>query len=372
MVTAAARDHDVYLVVVPVSGRLPSASVEIPGVVGMCEVPLTAAGDRSPLLELMADPLWRERLQILGVWPAEVASAPPTLANRICDWLPNVDVAAVLACRLALAPLGLALAERLGAPLMVDADDADVDYFERRGEYEDARRWDRVAALCLPAATLVTAAGAMDAAWLADRYGIAGQMAVIPNGVALPHEVTGDWPAKEGRILFVGNMTYAPNVEGVTWFVTSVLPLLSDDLTIDLIGSASAPVHALSSDRVRVHGWVPELSAWYRQAAVVVAPIWSGSGTRIKILEAFAQERPVVSTTLGCGGIAVHDGTHVLLADTPESFATAISAAHNPAISTPLVAAARRLVADTYHESTIVDSTATLFSRVTRGAAWSP
>jgi glycosyltransferase involved in cell wall biosynthesis len=73
-----------------------------------------------------------------------------------------------------------------------------------------------------------------------------------------------------------------------------------------------------------LHADVPDVVAYYEHATVVVAPIWAGSGTRIKILEAFSFGLPVVSTSLGAEGLGTVDGQHLLIADTPSSFAQKI------------------------------------------------
>jgi glycosyltransferase involved in cell wall biosynthesis len=370
MVDAAARDHDVYLVVVPVRGRLPVDPVVGPGVVASYLPDLLAPGDRSFLVKLVADPVWRDRLEALQPWPPELALAPPTMTVGIVEWLGPRPIAAVLACRLVLAPLGLALAEHAGVPLMVDSDDADVRYLADRGEADAAARWDRVAQVCLPQASMVTLAAPSDADWLGSRYGIMDRVRVVPNGVRLTPE--DEVPPGLGRLLFVGNMTYQPNAEGLKWFVSAVLPLLERHVSVDVVGDAPDDVRDLTSDRVRVHGWVSDVRPYYRESDVVIAPLWAGSGSRIKLLEAFVYGRPVVATSIAVAGIDAENGRHLRIADTPSEFAVAIDSALDSVESAPLVSAARQLMLRSYDGEMLRESTATLVSQLTRGEVAAP
>ncbi len=125
--------------------------------------------------------------------------------------------------------------------------------------------------------------------------------------------------------IFVGNLSYGPNVDGARWLCEEVLPLL-DRPTVALVGSGPGPdVLELAADpRVTVAADVPDIAPWYRSASVAVVPIRAGGGTRIKVLEAFAHRRPVVATTAGAHGLelAGSDGP-IVTADTAGAFAAA-------------------------------------------------
>jgi glycosyltransferase involved in cell wall biosynthesis len=364
LVRAAGVDHDVHLVVVPVSGSLPAHSLDIDGLVSVDELPVTEQGDRSAVVELLGDPLWRTRIGSLQPLPEAVALAPPTLASQISELIDG-EVDAVLACRLALAPLGVAMAERAQAPLIVDADDADVAYFEEIGDVEEAVAWDRVARLCLPLASLVMAASAEATAALGRRYGVTDRAATVPNSVIVPTLTGAPNGLADGRLLFVGNMTYRPNSEGAIWLVETVLPRLAASCTLELVGAAPAVIRALAGPSVVVTGWVADIDAHYHFARVATVPLHSGSGSRTKILEAFAHHRPVVSTAKGLEGIAARDGEHLLVANTPAAFARAIEELLEPGTADPLIEAAARLVAERYDRDAITKSIATLLSRLT-------
>ena len=97
-----------------------------------------------------------------------------------------------------------------------------------------------------------------------------------------------------------------------------------------------------------------DLRPWYAGADVVVAPLWHGGGTRIKVLEAFAYGRPVVATPLAVRGIAVRDGRDVLLADSPQALADAVSALfETPALGARLCEHAGRMVRERYAQNVV-------------------
>ena len=157
------------------------------------------------------------------------------------------------------------------------------------------------------------------------------------------------------HILSVATMFYPPNAEGVHWFASEVYPLIRRELPgvcFYVVGSRPPRRIAELARRdggVIVTGYVSDLSPVLRESGVVVVPVRSGSGMRVKILEAFARGLPVVSTTVGAEGIDVRDGEHLLTADEPEAFARAvITVLTEPDRSAALAQAARELVEARY------------------------
>jgi glycosyltransferase involved in cell wall biosynthesis len=120
-------------------------------------------------------------------------------------------------------------------------------------------------------------------------------------------------------------MNYYPNTDGATYFAREILPLVHrrfPDAKLRIVGPVGpGPVMDLKSDRVEIVGFVDDLIAEIRRAAVVVAPLRMGGGTRLKILEAMALAKPIVSTTIGAEGLDVAHEREMLLADTPETLA---------------------------------------------------
>ncbi len=132
------------------------------------------------------------------------------------------------------------------------------------------------------------------------------------------------------HILHIGTMYWPPNVEGVLWFIHKVLPIIRKtrpEVIFDVVG-ANPPHQLLAAadvDRgINVTGYVEDPTTIQKKAGVVVVPLRAGGGMRVKILTAMAQGIPVVSTSLGCEGIRVEAGRHILIAETPQDFANAV------------------------------------------------
>jgi glycosyltransferase involved in cell wall biosynthesis len=149
---------------------------------------------------------------------------------------------------------------------------------------------------------------------------------VFPN--ALP-EIAQPIESESDAVLLSGNLEYHPNVEAVRWFRSRVWPLIRErDQRVEwrLVGRNPEAIARLveGDSRIRVIGPVEDAVAALAQAKVCVVPLLSGSGTRFKILEAWAAGRAVVSTTIGAEGLGARDGEHLILADAPVQFAEAV------------------------------------------------
>ena len=126
------------------------------------------------------------------------------------------------------------------------------------------------------------------------------------------------------RMLFVGTLTWAPNNDGLVWFLENVMPFCpSDRCSLTIVGkNPSDKVRELSSsfDNVSLLGYVEDLEEIYKSTDVAVVPLFVGSGQRVKILEAFARGFPVISTSVGVEGLTYSDGYSILIADNPNTF----------------------------------------------------
>jgi glycosyltransferase involved in cell wall biosynthesis len=146
---------------------------------------------------------------------------------------------------------------------------------------------------------------------------------VIPNGVDLPVEYR--IPRAPPTLVFVGNYTYAPNVEAAIWLAEEILPrvqAVKPAARLLLVGAdPPGKVRRLANDSVEVTGWVPAVGSYLRQATCFVSPLTSGSGMHNKVLEALAQGVPVVATPISCDGLSLTAKEHVLLGTTAESLA---------------------------------------------------
>ena len=136
-------------------------------------------------------------------------------------------------------------------------------------------------------------------------------------------------PRESHTILFVGSMRHEPNLHALVWFVDYVFPRIvaaDPDATLIVAGAGSweAMGGKLNQPNIRALGFVPDMRELFERYAVFVCPILSGSGVRVKLLEAFASGIPVVSTTLGAEGLASKKDSYCELADEPEDFARAV------------------------------------------------
>jgi GT2 family glycosyltransferase/glycosyltransferase involved in cell wall biosynthesis len=132
-------------------------------------------------------------------------------------------------------------------------------------------------------------------------------------------------------MLFLGSFRHLPNQEGLEWFTRFVLPRILEKRPVArlvVIGSDPPPRHSLpgNSDAIELVGFVDDIMEPLRRYALFVCPILSGSGVRVKLLEAFASGIPVVSTRMGAEGLAVNDGEICALADDPGEFADKVVA----------------------------------------------
>jgi glycosyltransferase involved in cell wall biosynthesis len=125
------------------------------------------------------------------------------------------------------------------------------------------------------------------------------------------------------RLLFVGTGSYTPYRRGLAWFVREALPLIEErtPVLVEVVGDP--PARAVRSRSVRYVGHVPSVEPFYAASHGVVVPVFEGSGTRSKILEAMAYGRPVISTSLGAEGLPIVAGEEFMVADDPEAFAAA-------------------------------------------------
>jgi len=157
------------------------------------------------------------------------------------------------------------------------------------------------------------------------------------------------------RLLTIGSMFWLPNSEGVMWWLREgyeQLRVMRPELTYDIVGAR--PPRALQElaercEGVRLHGYVADAVPFWTQASALAVPLLSGGGVRVKILEAMAMGVPVISTTLGCEGLDVQDGVHLLVADSPAAFAQACARVlQDSDLARHLARNARQLILERY------------------------
>ncbi len=136
-------------------------------------------------------------------------------------------------------------------------------------------------------------------------------------------------PADGRTLIFTGSMDWLPNEDAMRFFCRDILPLIraeEPDVTLQIVGRAPTPeVRRLADDAaITVTGRVDDVRPFMRDAAVYIVPLRIGGGTRLKIFEAMAMSKAVVSTTVGAEGLPVTAGEHLMLADEPRGFARAV------------------------------------------------
>ena len=190
----------------------------------------------------------------------------------------------------------------------------------------EVRRWRRLHATMAEAVARVVVCSDDDRQRLRDQG--AGDAVVVPNVYPAPERPLGRLAVGSPPTLtLIGTLDYRPNADAAEVMVRQVLPTVRravPDAELRLVGRAGRGTAELArSAGVVATGMVDDIDAELARADVAVVPIRFGSGTRIKILEAFAHRIPVVSTTMGAAGLAVVDGRELLIADEPVAFATA-------------------------------------------------
>jgi glycosyltransferase involved in cell wall biosynthesis len=172
----------------------------------------------------------------------------------------------------------------------------------------------------------------------------------VATGVDISYFQLGAVPEKPNTIVFTGAMDWYPNEEGILDFIDSTLPLIQreiPDASLTVVGRnpATQLLDMDSRTGVRITGTVEDVRPYVAEAAVYVVPLRIGGGTRLKILEALAMGKALVSTTIGAEGLPLVNGEHFIAADTPSDMARAVvSLLGDPARRAALGSAGRRLV----------------------------
>ena len=153
---------------------------------------------------------------------------------------------------------------------------------------------------------------------------------IIPNGVDVTHyqpDFTDEAPV---HLIYIGSMDWYPNEDAVAFFVEEVLPQIQvsvPEVKFSIVGGnpASRVQKLAEREGVVVTGRVPEIKPYFAEATVFVVPLRIGSGTRLKILEALAMGKAIVSTAVGAEGLDLKDGEEICIADEPTAFADAVT-----------------------------------------------
>ena len=153
-------------------------------------------------------------------------------------------------------------------------------------------------------------------------------VSIVPNGFDPAYFAPRGEARERDRVLFLGSLSYAPNVDGLAWFVREIWPQVRaarPAAKLEVVGREPHPnVLALAAPDIEIVGAVDDVRPHLARAAALAVPLRVGGGTRLKITEALAMQTPVVSTGVGAQGLELLDGRHLRLADAPGPFAEAL------------------------------------------------
>jgi glycosyltransferase involved in cell wall biosynthesis len=174
---------------------------------------------------------------------------------------------------------------------------------------------------------LNVAVSSVDAARLA-AIAPGAKIAVVPNGVDT--KVFQPSSSQGSGIVYVGGTTWFPNRDALHYFSESILPRIRErepEAAVRWVGRASEAeqTHFGSRHGIEMTGFVPTIQPYVHDAACFIVPLRIGGGTRLKILDAWAMGKAIVSTSVGCEGLEAVDGVNILIRDSPEEFAAAVS-----------------------------------------------
>lgn len=376
MINALAEEYDVALI-----SLLPSEEIAagepppVPGVWQQWALPLPVFAPRS--------------------WPALIAGLHPLPRSTVMTWrkatalriahlLQQAQVELAIGTDLRTLRYLLTLDPQIStildepdvSPFTVEAD-AHAHGLARVRAISRRRKYQRLLHRAAQRLDAVVVASTAEARAYRELSG-ASRVTLIENGVAsLPEP---PWRVSDSaQLLFNGALSYAPNAEAVAYFVRAILPRIevaAPEVRLLVTGAAPAILPPGTEHlRVELTDWLSqrEFEAVCRSARACVVPLRSGTGTRIKLLEALALGMPVVTTTKGAEGLSLIPDEHLLIADDPESFAAAtIRLLTDPAFAAALGTRGRERVRERYDWSMRGEELRTLVRACLQSPAWSP
>lgn len=280
-------------------------------------------------------------------------------------------------------PYARFLKDRTGVRSIVVAHNIESHIWERYEEHErnPGKRWyitrqrEKVQAFEKTMVAWVDGATAVSVAEADEirAFGIRGPVEVIENGVDAAYFTPSTTPEDETRLVFTGSMDWRPNQDAAHHFVKDVWPILQrarPALRATFVGRDPSPdVRQLAeTPGIEITGTVPDVRPMIARAAVYIVPLRIGGGSRLKILEALAMEKAVVSTTVGAEGLLVRDGRDLVLADGPDAFAEAVlRLLDDPARRRALGQAGHALIEDHYRWESLGARLESFVRRVAEG-----
>ena len=224
----------------------------------------------------------------------------------------------------------------------------------------ESRKMRRYEALACARARLTIAVSDADRRLLA-AVAPSARVSAVPTGVDVDYFAPDGVAEVPGRLVFTGSMDWYPNEDGIVHFIEAVMPRVRREVpgaTLTVVGRNPSPRLRAAAEAAGVHltGLVDDVRPHMAEAAVYVVPLRIGGGTRLKIFEALAMAKAVVSTAIGAEGLPLTPGRDFLQADDPAAFARAVtSLLRDPARRRAVGSAGRRLVEERYSWPKVVD-----------------
>jgi len=308
---------------------------------------------------------------------ARPTSTPATVAavSAALDARPDIVLVQRLDSMVPLMTVAHETPEKIGRiPIFFDMDDIEHVAFRRHLLHNPPGRLQRLLLLQLPALMLAEIRAMRLAVGTfvcsdSDRDYLAGlargaQVHTLPNSVIFP--TLDDTCTSEPLVMFVGYLYYPPNAQAARSLVREIWPRVRAQVPaarLAIIGPGpDAALYPGVDESVTFPGFVDDLQPWYRRARVVCCPIYHGAGTRLKIIEAAAYAKAIVSTRLGAEGLDFENEREIILRESPAEIATAcVRLLSDAAAAARLGRAALRKARRTYERGVVVQRLADIF-----------
>ncbi len=197
------------------------------------------------------------------------------------------------------------------------------------------------------------------------------KLTIVPTGVDVEFFQPRHSQEEPDSLVFTGSMDWLPNEDGIVHFIEQVLPRIREqipEVSLSVVGRKPSQKLQALGDRnkgVRITGWVDDIRPYLAHSAMCIVPLRIGGGTRLKIFEAMAMGKAMISTTIGAEGLPVRHSESIVLADDPEDFARqAVNLLRSPERRQHIGAAAHKMVTEKYSWAKVADGFAEVLERV--------
>ncbi len=204
-----------------------------------------------------------------------------------------------------------------------------------------------------------------DANWMKKQS--AKDISTIPFAIDAESETNS--PAEKNTLFHIGSMDWMSNLNGIKWFLDKVFPLINQqkkEVILHLAGSSMPNYfNNFSNENIVIDGEVENAKSFMKKYNLMIVPLWSGSGIRIKILEAMALGKTIISTSIGASGIHYADNKNILIADTTEEFFNQIIwCFENPVESRKIGVNAKDNILENYNTKKIAENLSFFLNKI--------